>query len=40
MENITSEFGLDASQTLLLYSLEYKIIKDDVNATYYDREYS
>ena len=33
MENITSEFGLDASQTLLLYSLEYKIIKDDVNAT-------
>lgn len=30
MENITSIFGLDADQTLLLYSLEYMITLDDV----------
>jgi len=30
MENITSIFGLDADQTLLLYSLEYLIVDDDV----------
>lgn len=33
MENVTSMFGLDAEQTLLLYSLEYRIIQDDVTAT-------
>jgi hypothetical protein len=30
MENITSIFGLDADQTLLLYSLEYLIANDDI----------